>query len=93
MNEVAYQIRVTGLVQGVGFRWTTKMLADQLHIRGTVANKADGSVEIFALGSEYEMNRFRKGIKDSPTPAGRVSVYEDHQLDPLPTYDGFNVVG
>ena len=92
MNDVAYQIRVSGEVQGVGFRWSTKIMADKMHIRGTVANKADGSVEIFALGSEYEMKRFRRGIKASPTPAGRVSVYEEHALDPLPDYRGFDVI-
>lgn len=39
-------IIVSGRVQGVGFRWMTKMVAAKLHITGTVANQMDGSVEI-----------------------------------------------
>lgn len=31
-------MRVTGLVQGVGFRWTTQMIAQELGITGTVKN-------------------------------------------------------
>ena len=35
----AYQITVYGRVQGVGFRWSTVRLAEQLSIVGTVKNQ------------------------------------------------------
>ena len=46
---------VQGLVQGVGFRATTKKLADRLQIQGYVKNKSDGSVEICAQGTESQL--------------------------------------
>ncbi|EPC99360.1 acylphosphatase, partial [Lacticaseibacillus paracasei subsp. paracasei Lpp227] len=46
MVKLAKQIVVRGRVQGVGFRWATKMIADNLDISGTIENRSDGSVFI-----------------------------------------------
>lgn len=92
MELVAYTMHVTGLVQGVGFRWSTKQVADDLGVKGDVANQADGSVVIHALATPTVMAKFRKTIKNSPTPYGRVSTYEESPIDPLPTYDRFAVI-
>ena len=37
----------SGLVQGVGFRWSTMALANKMGIPGTVKNNADGTVTIY----------------------------------------------
>ena len=58
-------MRVTGLVQGVGFRWTTQMIAQELGITGTVKNNPDGSVSIVAQGDELPLEHFIKKIKAS----------------------------
>lgn len=92
MTEVAYKIRVNGEVQGVGFRWSTKILADRLGVTGTVANLADGAVEIFARADEPTMAKFKQGVKRSPSPAGRVATYEETPIHPLPQYDSFQVI-
>lgn len=42
----AKSIVVTGRVQGVGFRYFTKILADRLGVTGVVWNASDGSVRI-----------------------------------------------
>ena len=70
------RIHVQGRVQGVGFRYTTKMLADQLGVTGSVKNEADGSVSIEAMGDEKIIDAFVAGVKDSPSPAeiGRAHV-------------------
>ncbi|GAB5053150.1 acylphosphatase [Pediococcus ethanolidurans] len=65
-------IQVFGRVQGVGFRYLTKMVADKLNIKGTVANLNDGSVFIEAEGEEDHMNEFINAVKLSPSPSGRV---------------------
>ena len=44
----AYSINVFGKVQGVGFRYYTKLKAEELEVCGTVENRPDGSVLIFA---------------------------------------------
>ena len=49
------RIHVAGRVQGVGFRYMTKMVADQLQIGGSVKNESDGSVTILATGEEQAM--------------------------------------
>ena len=36
------RIQVQGRVQGVGFRYTTKLLADRMGIQGSVKNESDG---------------------------------------------------
>ena len=46
---------VTGDVQGVGFRATTKIFADNLGLAGMVRNLFDGSVEICAQGERAQL--------------------------------------
>lgn len=70
------RIKVTGRVQGVGFRFMTKILADKLGVLGTVKNETDGSVTIEAIAEEDVMQLFIKQVKKSPSPSGRVSSIE-----------------
>lgn len=44
------EIKVTGRVQGVAFRWHTREQACKLGIVGSVRNLAEGSVDIIAEG-------------------------------------------
>ncbi|GAA3275646.1 acylphosphatase [Paenarthrobacter aurescens] len=63
--------RVTGVVQGVGFRYWTARKADELHLKGTVRNSADGSVELVAEGSAADVDSIVKWLHSSHAP-GRV---------------------
>ena len=69
---------VSGLVQGVGFRWTTARLARSLGIRGTVRNLPDGAVEVEAHGPPELLDRFRD-VLGSGMP-GRVDAV---RVDPI----------
>lgn len=51
---MTYRIIVKGKVQGVGFRYRTKLLADELEVIGYVRNLPDGTVEIVASGEQLE---------------------------------------
>ena len=87
------KMNVQGRVQGVGFRYMTKMVADQLGIVGTVKNEEDGSVTIEAAGDEETIDRFIEEVKQSPSPSGRVQ-YVDLQENPMMTdRKKFDVVG
>jgi len=44
MTDIRLRLSVQGVVQGVGFRWSTKRAADQLNLTGWVRNESDGSV-------------------------------------------------
>ncbi|AUJ32298.1 MAG: acylphosphatase [Liquorilactobacillus nagelii] len=84
------KICVYGLVQGVGFRYCTKIVADQLEIAGIVRNQNDGSVYIEAQGTITQVKKFIAKIKDSPTPSGRVERITVKEL-PVKEYHGFKV--
>lgn len=77
----AIQITVFGRVQGVGFRYTTKRLADNLGIYGSVQNNFDDSVTIKASSPDNtQLEKFIQRIKKSPTPAGKVTEYTETPL-------------
>lgn len=46
-DMTTFKIVVKGIVQGVGFRYFTKLKADEFGLYGTVQNLADGSVSVF----------------------------------------------
>jgi len=49
--EKTVRLRITGKVQGVGYRiWATRT-AESLGLRGWVRNRRDGSVEVLATGA------------------------------------------
>lgn len=84
------RINVQGRVQGVGFRFTTKMLADQLGICGRVKNEENGSVTIEAIGDGVKLQAFLDKVKTSPTPAGKVremTIVEDLTIKDTDSFD------
>lgn len=80
MNKI--KMNVQGRVQGVGFRYMTKIVADRLGVTGTVKNEEDGSVTIEAAGEDEMIKKFVEEIKQSPSPSGRVQ-YVDLQENPM----------
>ena len=50
--EIRQHLNVQGTVQGVGFRYRAKHMADALALTGTVKNLPDGSVELEVQGEE-----------------------------------------
>lgn len=85
-------MKVTGLVQGVGFRWTTQMIAQELGITGTVKNNPDGSVSIVAQGEELSLEHFIKKIKASPSVAGHVDHVDLNTISNAEKFTRFSVV-
>jgi len=83
------RMNVNGRVQGVGFRITTKMLADQLGVYGSARNEDDGSVTIEAMGEDEVIELFIQKIKESPTPAGRVSNFDLEEDASITERDSF----
>lgn len=64
-------IRVEGIVQGVGFRWSVRARANQLGVTGFVQNEADDSVTIEAEADEATLDLFRAWCEHGP-PAAKV---------------------
>lgn len=63
------KIVISGRVQGVYFRRFTKNKAVVLGIKGTVRNKEDGRVEIFAQADQEKMEPFLKWCHKGPITA------------------------
>ena len=47
---------VSGRVQGVGYRWFAQKSATDLGLNGYTRNLDDGRVEVYATGSEAQLN-------------------------------------
>ena len=58
--------RVHGRVQGVGFRWWTRETARGLDVRGTVANRPDGTVEVHVNGTQKAVELFAEQLAEGP---------------------------
>lgn len=57
-------VRFTGMVQGVGFRFTACRVAAGFDITGYVRNCSDGSVECVAEGERAEIDAFLAEMED-----------------------------
>ncbi len=68
---------VTGLVQGVNFRWFTQRRASELGLVGHVRNRSDGSVELIAEGPRDALERLLDAVRVGPASA----VVENVQVD------------
>lgn len=71
--------RVTGKVQGVGFRAFVVRLGTALGVRGAVRNDADGAVTCYAHGRPEELDNFRRALEQGPARA-RVDRVEESEL-------------
>lgn len=83
--------RVSGRVQGVGFRQWTRRTAERLDVAGTVRNAPDGSVEVQARGTHSALEEFERALSRGPLAArvqsvDRLPAALDHQ------HEGFRVV-
>jgi len=65
VKRAQMQILYSGTVQGVGFRYSVKSVANGFEVTGTVRNLSDGRVELLAEGVKDELDAFRQGIRDS----------------------------
>lgn len=70
----AFQVRIYGRVQRVGYRRFILDSAQELGISGYVKNEKDGSVTIFAQGDEVTLEKFIEILKSPPPPAHVKSI-------------------
>ena len=84
-----YSIKITGRVQGVGFRYTTLSEARRIGLTGFVRNMPDGSVYIEAEGPVETLNSFVAWCRKGPG----ISFVDSLTANPIPpTGDtGFNI--
>lgn len=80
-QEVRRRLRVTGAVQGVGFRAGCARAAEHAGVAGWVRNRADGSVEAVVEGDLGAVDRVEAWCRAGPR-GGRVDHVEVVAEDP-----------
>ena len=75
---------VSGHVQGVFFRASTREVADSLGLSGHAVNLPDGRVEVIASGAMDSLERLKEYIRTGPTGASVLSVTCEPWNGPLP---------
>lgn len=69
MATTARHVYVSGRVQGVGFRWSTRAKAQALGLGGWVRNLPDGRVEGWLEGEELAVQAMLAWLETGPSPA------------------------
>jgi acylphosphatase len=84
--------RVTGRVQGVGFRWWTRRRAEALGLTGWVMNADDErSVELVAEGDPERLDELERLLRRGPDGA-RIERVEAHREPASGEFDRFGIV-
>lgn len=84
------EVRVTGRVQGVGFRHYTTQQARRLGVDGWVRNERDGSVCVVAEAPKDVIDAFLKRLQHGPSTA-RVDGIEADRSNASGEFSGFAV--
>jgi len=88
---IAQRIRVTGIVQGVGFRPLVWRLAHECGLVGQVWNDAEG-VLIQAWASAGQLDQFVQRLRQEPPPLARIeSIHRSALLDMSEVPDVFSI--
>ncbi|MBI9040403.1 carbamoyltransferase HypF [Lutibacter sp.] len=85
-----YKIRVSGQVQGVGFRPYVYMLAIKFNLKGTVSNNEYG-VLIFACGEPQNISAFYKKLINFPPPASNIQNSLIEEIESR-KFEGFKII-
>jgi len=90
LDKLRVRLNVRGMVQGVGYRYFVKRVADAYGLTGWVKNSSDGSVEVVFDGPEPAISAAVQMCRRGPAAAvvEDVVVMEDVSADP---FDGFTI--
>jgi len=78
----AVRIEIRGIVQGVGFRFTTQRLACRYSIKGYVRNLPDGNVEMLAQESADNVAELLRDISETFKTNLRDTKIQEVTLNP-----------
>ncbi len=90
--KIAKRYRISGRVQGVGFRFFAERWANQLGLSGYVKNLWDGNVEVYAIGDEVTLEEFKRHLAEGPRSA-RVSGVDESDEPVDDRYSRFIIEG
>jgi hydrogenase maturation protein HypF len=86
------EIKVSGIVQGVGFRPFIYRTAIKNRLVGYVRNRGDAVVEIVAEGNKNNVTRFLDDLRDEKPPLARIYDLTTSVRDDEGSYEKFTIV-
>lgn len=86
------EVRISGRVQGVGFRYFTRSLARRYGVTGLVENESDGSVHLVAQAEERMLKMFLKHLKVQGPPHASIEEFVVKVVSKYQEYPDFRVI-
>lgn len=86
----AARFLVSGRVQGVFFRASTRDQARRLGLRGYARNLPDGRVEVVVAGATQALAALGQWLRHGP-PQARVDALQRDEADPAAVGQGFDI--
>lgn len=84
-------MKITGIVQGVNFRFTARDRANSLGLAGFAKNLPDGSLEILVQGDEDAIASFVSWCHQGP-PAAKVENVHTEWENAAVVLSNFNIL-
>lgn len=85
------RVSVSGLVQGVGYRYLARKHAERLAVTGWVRNVSDGTVEVEVQGPPTAVREMLRRLEQG-SPESRVTGVAVSDLDLRDDDEGFRIV-
>ena len=83
------EVHYSGRVQGVGFRYTAREIAERFNVAGYVENLPDGRVHLVAEGEPAEIERFLAAV--AQRLARYIGNVDERKRPPSGEFDGFTI--
>ncbi|MDE0089761.1 MAG: acylphosphatase [Thaumarchaeota archaeon] len=90
MNRRA-DMTVSGVVQGVGFRYMARIAARQCRLRGEVENLEDDTARITCEGEEEDIDRLVEAVRNAEKPIEVDDVRVEYS-EPTGEFRGFRII-
>lgn len=91
MQKERLYCKVSGLVQGVGYRFFARKYANLLNITGYAKNLWDGKVEVVAEGEKENLLKFLEELKKGPS-LSQVKKIDAKWEEKTDKYNDFSVL-
>jgi acylphosphatase len=89
---VSTRFLVSGLVQGVGFRWFVARHARSLGLTGFARNLPDGRVEVVVNGPDEAVPALERLLREGPANAQVERVERASGATPAPVGKSFDII-
>lgn len=84
-SQIRLTAIVTGIVQGVNFRWFTSRQASALGVVGFARNRGDGTVQVVAEGTKTQLSELVEILRHGPPSA----IVDDVLVEYTPALNDF----